>query len=379
MLFRITFCYTGNVQKNEMHMRKPVVFLVLILNLFSGAILSQDSSYSSINEGYGSAAKEFSFFSDDELLQVSVNFELARYMKKKLKGEPFNGSMTIHYNLTDSLSNKIKIKPRGEFRRQYCSFPPIEITFDKPVNAYSSGSGFKKVKLVTHCNKGRISDDYVLREYLVYKLYNIVTDTSFKVRLSRIRYIDSGNKTGELLQYGFFIEPADIISKRINAVRLKDIKLTQKHIIPGIVTRLAIFNYMIGNYDWAVPNQHNTMIFKSLNHKTENLAIAVPYDFDFTGLVNTHYAVPAENTGLNSIRERLFTGICRSREMFRTELLNMAKYKTRMMEEISDFEYLSSKSKIDISSYLESFFSQIENERNLERLIDTLEESCKEI
>ena len=57
------------------------------------------------------------------------------------------------------------------------------------------------------------------------------------------------------------------------------------------MTRVALFEYMIGNLDWSVPVRHN---IKLIVPKEDSNAIAfpVPYDFDYSGLVKTDYAIP---------------------------------------------------------------------------------------
>lgn len=50
------------------------------------------------------------------------------------------------------------------------------------------------------------------------------------------------------------------------------------------MTRVAIFEYMIGNTDWSVPNNHNIELVFSRDNPAL-MPYAVPYDFDYCGLV----------------------------------------------------------------------------------------------
>jgi len=321
----------------------------------------------------------FALFAGSDLLDVTINFNLGAYLKKNLKGEAIEGRIVFHHSSSDSIDKNIKIKTRGIFRQQYCSFPPMEINFKKPMRAYASSGSIKKLKLVTHCEQGKGSDDYVLREYLVYKMFNVLTDTSFRVRVLRLNYVDTEKNKKTISQYGFFIEPTDVLAERLKMIPLKKVTLTQKHIIPDIMTRAAIFNYMIGNYDWAIPNQHNVLILKSTDISANQMAIAIPYDFDFTGFVNPYYALPVEETGLKTIRERLFTGMCRTREDFKKEIMNIARRKAELLRVINDFQYLSPRSKKDLTSYLEEFFTLTESKSGMENLVEILMQSCKKL
>ena len=308
---------------------KTFISLIFVSGLILPVMGQKDSIATAKSETIN-RTDTFALFAGTGMLDATIKFDLGTYLKKKLKNESIDGVIVFHFSNSDSIDKNIKIKTRGIFRQQYCSFPPMQLNFKKPVAAYQNSGSIKKLKLVTHCEQGKGSDDYVLREYLVYKLFNVLTDTSYRVRLLRINYVDSEKDKKTISQYGFFIEPTDILAARINTIPLKKVTLTQKHVIPDVMTRLAIFNYMIGNYDWAVPNQHNVLILKSLDISKSPMAIAIPYDFDFTGFVNPYYALPTDETGLKNIRERLFTGMCRTREDFRKEILKIAGMKKEL-------------------------------------------------
>jgi hypothetical protein len=205
-------------------------------------------------------------------------------------------------------------------------------------------------------------------------MFNILSDTSFRVRLLNVTYIDTEKKRKPVKQYGFFIEPLKMLTERTNSIQVKSLSLTQKSIVPRIIDRLAIFNYMIGNYDWGVPGQHNVKVIKPLVIESSGLGIAIPYDFDWTGFVNASYAIPAEVVGIQNIRERLFEGICRSKEVYLKDLEIFAKNKEAFYRVINEFPYLNKKEKRDMTVYLDDFFNQFERKS---QLIDKLLNNCK--
>jgi len=74
-------------------------------------------------------------------------------------------------------SLSIEVKARGNFRRLLgnCTYAPLMLRFEtmKSLNPpYFSGQ--KELKLVMPCQ----GDEYVIREWLVYKLYNLLTPLS---------------------------------------------------------------------------------------------------------------------------------------------------------------------------------------------------------
>ena len=63
---------------------------------------------------------------------------------------------------------------------------------------------------------------------------------------------------------------------------------------------------MIGNTDWSMAYQHNTEMFFDGKRM-----IAVPYDFDHSGLVNAFYAKPNPMLKISSVTERVYRGLCK--------------------------------------------------------------------
>jgi hypothetical protein len=318
--------------------------------------------------------KYFGLFDNEKILEITLRFDLSTYFRTKPKKDYLKANITIQSDNGDSINADIKLRTRGEFRNQNCSFAPIELNFKKADFGYKDLNRIFKIKLVPECSSGTENSNYVLREYLIYKLYNIFTDTSFRVRLLTINYIDTEKKRKPIKQYGFFIEPLEQLTSRTNTVEIKSTSLTQKNIIPRLIDRVAIFNYMIGNYDWAVPGQHNVKIIKPLILDLTGLAIAVPYDFDWTGLVNASYAIPAEVVGTQNIRERLFVGICRSKEVYMKDLDIFVKYREEFYRVINEFPYLNNREKKDMIVYLDEFLRELDKKS---LIVTSLLKTCK--
>jgi hypothetical protein len=322
----------------------------------------------------------YSLFDDEEILDVTLKFDMATLLRKKPDSPPLDAEMVFHFNATDSLTRKVTVRPRGYFRLQTCSFPPIMINFKKSVHIGPDSLKFKKMKLVTHCNNGRFADDYVAREYLTYKLYNVLTDSSLRVRILRINYVDTESKRKPVMQYGFIIEPVEVLAERTNSVEVDANNLNMTHIIPDVMDRIGIFMYMVANWDWSIPWQHNVAVIKPLSMDSGGLAVGVPFDFDLTGLVNVSYASEAapQDVEIKTPRERVFKGICRTEEGYRKALMEYADKKEEMMAVINDFPYIADKSKKDIISFLDQFFEMLEKPRSFDYLISTFRAACKD-
>ena len=321
-----------------------------------------------------SAFKSFRLFEEEKPIEISLRFDLSTYLRTKPREDYLKANITFHLSKTDSISKDIKLRTRGIFRNQYCAFSPIELNFKNANFGYTDLNAISKIKLVPECKSGSENEYYVLREYLVYKLFNILTDTSFRVRLLTINYIDTEKKRKPIKQSGFFIEPVEMLTARTNTLQVNLRTLNQKSIIPEIMDRVAIFNYMIGNYDWSVPGPHNIKVVKSLVVNAEQLGIAIPYDFDWTGIVNAAYAIPAENVGTETVRDRIFLGVCRTKEVYQKELAIFLQKKDEFYRVINEFPYLDQRERKDITDYLDGFFNQLTGRRDLAGI---LMETCK--
>ncbi len=318
-------------------------------------------------------------FDSDEPLEISLEFDMKRFLDKKAETETFDGILTLPLSVTDSIDRKVILKYRGFSRFQNCGYAPVEINFKKAVYLDSDSGKVKKIKLVHQCERGALYEEFIKREYLVYKLYSVLTDTSFRVRLLKINYIDSKKVRKPFTLYGFFIEPKSILARRTNNLVVKTKSLTQREMIPAALDRVAIFNYMIANWDWSVPGQHNLDVLKSASYNVSGLGIPVPFDFDLTGVVNADYAIPPPEMELENARQRKFTGICRNEEIYRKELMMFQDKKDDLYAVIENFPYLSKGSKKDITIFLDQFFDQLEKPRSLDSLIDLFLEKCKKL
>jgi hypothetical protein len=258
-------------------------------------------------------------------------------------------------------------------RLESCSFPPVMLKFRDHKNEAEPIQGSGTIKLVTPCHQSRKYESYVFKEYLVYRLYNLLTPYSFKTRLVHIRFFDVNKPGRSITAYGFLIENEEQLAGRNNAVLIKNRNITQKQMVSTEMARVAVFNYMIGNTDWSVPYQHNIKILKSLETPSDK-AIPVAYDFDYSGFVNTPYAVPCEKLPIKDVRERYYTGLCFSDEDMKPVIDEFIGMKHELLGTIESFEYLPDCDKKQMEAYISSYFKKY---RRPESLLTDLDRTCK--
>jgi hypothetical protein len=348
-------------QDAKVNMKKSVFTLFGLLVFLVKPALSQNDSIDSRYVAADTLYENSGLFESDELLSVALRFDITHYKRTRSDKDYLEAILTYYNSDKDSVNKKIKVRSRGEFRRTYCAFPPLLLNFQMKDSIKGEFFKINKLKMVTECKPGY--EEILLKEYLVYKLYNVLTENSFRVRLLRVKYINTFKQSKPINEYAFVIEPIDLLSRRLNSVEVKTANLTQKNIKPEMMDRMAIFNYMIGNTDWSVPIHHNILILSQAKSENPDLGNIIPFDFDYSGLVNASYAIPYEGLRIKSVNERLYLGICRSEGVFINALNEFLDRKEEFYKVINEFPYLKEKSKKEMISYLNEFFKGFD-ERN---------------
>ena len=245
-------------------------------------------------------------FDSDEAMQLTLRGDLKAIFKDRRDDSQYHPA-TIQYQADkDTFSIPIKIKTRGHFRKisGNCMYPPLLLNFAKLSTPESSVfNGQDKLKLVTPCR----GDQYVIYEYLVYKLYNIITPKSFKARLVKVIYQDTVKNKSSDPYYGILIEDEEQMAMRNSCNSLDKIGIRPEAIQKDDFLKMAVFQYMIGNTDWSVQYLQN---IKLIAVDSVSIPSAVPYDFDHAGIVRAPYAKPAEELQMSSTLDRRYRGYC---------------------------------------------------------------------
>jgi hypothetical protein len=248
-------------------------------------------------------------FSSDTLLPLAIIADFRTLAGERDTLEPKEYPMTVAYQGTDGKRVAVpgEIETRGHFRlkRSTCTFPPLRLSFPDSARGGTLFARQRALKLVTHCRDGSY-EQHVLREYIVYRIHNLVTPFSFRPRLVRARYVDARDTTRVTERYAFFIESERELAQRHGARVLEEAKgALFDHIDEESSAMLGLFEYFIGNTDWSLAHLHNVRIISS-----GAFTAAVPYDFDFSGLVDAPYSAPDPKLGIRSVRQRLYRGPC---------------------------------------------------------------------
>jgi hypothetical protein len=321
------------------------------------------------------AAKDGSpdpLFADTEVLQVTLTAPLTTLLKEKSTEEYLQATFEFADDDSGTRAFNIKLRARGHLRQEICTLPPLLVNFK---NSEVKGSLFHKqdkLKLVVHCGDSIRYEQAVVREYLAYRILNLVTPRSFNVRLLRVRYVDSEGERKDQVRYAFFLEHKNRLGKRLNAKDLKIEETDIEQIRADHLNLTSVFEFLIGNTDFSpvAPSPYDECCHNyDLFDDKSGLLLAIPYDFDQAGFVNAPYAVPSEQFPISSVRQRVYRGRCDNNEHLAASLQRFQEVRETIYILLEEHEGLTSMTRKSLLSYVRGFYKVIDDPAKVERLM----------
>lgn len=309
-------------------------------------------------------------FADHETLAVTIEAPLRAVQQERDSGEYHDGRLTVSDDAgTHTLD--LKLRARGKYRRQEktCSFPPIRLNFKKKQVEGTVFEGQDKLKLVTHCRSSRSDfEHYVLKEYLAYRILQVVTDRSFGVRLLRVAWRDSERPDENIEAYGFLIEDEERLGERLG-LELADAGNVRPALLdPEQAALVAVFEFLIANTDFSLiagPQGesccHNVVLYRDGQNY-----VPIPYDFDFSGLVNAPYAEPHPRLNMRSVRTRRYRGRCDHVELISPSVERFRAARGEIMQLIDSLSGLEERDREGVRRFVEKFYDSTDSERRIE-------------
>lgn len=307
-------------------------------------------------------------FEIKEPLNMTLKFSVKELQKTKFKEEYLPAEMTCHVDDNFEVTHAVRIRARGEIRKKICFAPMFWVNIRHSGIEAEDLADVSKLKMVTRCKSSTSHEYYVLREYLVYQIWNLLSPYGFNTRLVKLKIIDTSRKNKESDNWAFFIEPEAMMAERNNCMSIKSDRLSLKTVNREWMDKAAFFSYMIGQSDFSVTGRHNLKILTPKEYGPTGF-IPVPYDFDYCGFVDAEYATPGDNLGVESVRERYYLGACRSEEVYMKTISWLASYRDEIKELILSFEYMEESEKQYLVEYIESYFEESERSWFLDRKI----------
>ena len=321
----------------------------------------------------GEKPKPVPLFSSDELLEVTIEAPFSEIMATRPDEEYTAGTLRYQDPEAGEVVLDVGIRTRGRYRRQrdVCPFSPLRLNFRKTGGTLFANSD--KLKLVTHCRAG--SSRYVqalLKEYMAYRILNLVTEQSFRVRLLSVTYVESGSEEVAATNFAFLIEHHDQVAKRLG-LEVDETKSTAISALEGRQTNLvSVFQYLIGNTDFSPVRGakgdrccHNVVLMGD----DSGTLLPVPYDFDMSGLVSAPYASPNPRFRLRNVRQRLYRGRCVNNEHLDRSIDLFKDRRQAILDMVVSVPGITRSTAGKTTGYIEDFYGIIDSPQQVERHI----------
>lgn len=307
------------------------------------------------------AAPPQPLFASDQPIHIAVQAPINQLMRNR----EFRGSVAGTVIDPTGLKLPASFELRGITRRtaEICDFAPLKVDFTGKPPANSVFSGQNKLKLVTHCRSNAGFQQNVLLEYAAYRMYNLLTPYSMRVRLANIDYLDE-NGQPIVSRVGFFLEDSKDIARRNDmSPVVAGVRIPVAWLNPTEAARYALFQHMIANHDWSMRAGpagdeccHNARL---MGTPAPGQVIPVPYDFDFSGLVGAPYATAPDELGISDVRQRMYRGYCIHGAQALAAAAQMRAKRGELLGVLGQIPGLEPRTRDNAMRFLDRFFADI--------------------
>jgi len=240
-------------------------------------------------------------------LEVSLSGPFNQIRRERDKAKGYEGTLDTG---EDSFDIELRVRGNKRLDSDVCSRPPLRIEFEPKAIKETLYAHQKSLKLVVQCKATAAYRDYLRAEFLVYRMFNLLTPLSYNVRWLKVSYFDEKGKVRQ--EPAFFIERKSRLAKRNNLKTTKVGRIHRSALEPDSSALVGLFQYMVSNADYSVVASaddsccHNAKILTGEDSRYRPII----YDFDSSGLVNASYATPNAAIGIKRITQRLYRGYC---------------------------------------------------------------------
>ena len=313
-----------------------------------------------------------SLFDDNTVLEVSLTGPLSSLFEEE------NDRRQLPFVLrANGVEYSIKVRVRGKSRRRVCSFPPLRINFAADDTAQSIFEGQNLLKLVTHCRQNSAAQSDTLREYAAYRIFNLISEVSYRVRLLHITYTDTDGRLKEDMfeRYGFLIESASALADRVGGQPAYVTGVSRSSLDSQQAAAVYVFQYLIGNTDWSLvtADEDDTCCHNGDLFDIGSGRYYVPYDFDLSGLVNARYARPDPSLRISSVTKRRYRGYCISTDAVKGALSAIRARRVDILDLTSQLSGLSQKDIEGMTKYIKQFFVRTDDE---DKTVQSFDRAC---
>ena len=340
----------------------------LIFSVFLGASPALQAAETEAEE------KAPKLFSSEDILSVTISAPWSDLKRDKNFQGPYPATIEYKDHNGNDVTHQLTVERRGIKRQEACSFPPIRLRFEKTEVKDSLFRGETSLKMVTHCRNSDRYDQYYLLEMMAYRMYNLITDYSFRVRALSITYKDTGGDDEEADRFAFLIEDDSDVAKRHGLKKLEIPRIGPSRLDKSIVGHFSLFQLMVGNVDWSAlsgPDKdeccHNVKLIAPRPLEKDDKIWPIPYDFDATGLVDAPYAEPPDTLGLSSVTQRLYRGYCVHNDTLPEARQRQLELEAEIMAVLDSDPRLAEREKKAATRYMQKYYKMLKDDKDFDR------------
>ena len=318
------------------------------------------------------ADSDLPLFKDATTLNVEIEGPLTTLMRERSNTDYYEGKFRYRESDGSERELDLKFRTRGNYRRrrETCRFPPVRLNFARKQVKGTLFDGQNILKLVTHCRPGsNIYEQFAVKEQLAYKILQQHTPYSFRTRLLKITWIDTDKKGKRDERYGFVIEHKNEVAARLGG-ELVEVQGTRYDALNAVQGSIAVvFQYLIGNTDFSMVKGtvedgccHNGVLVN-----TPDLGqVSIPYDFDFSGLVDAPYAEPNPRFRISRVTSRLYRGSCQFNHQIDATVAHFLDNQDTVMQLIAEHDGMTNSTRGRSRAFVERFYEDISNPKRVE-------------
>ncbi len=329
------------------------MFSKLIFTVLPGLFLSVLTTTTPIFSQAPSTKKAsaFEFIAQKEGAAFELEFDLTEMLNNRKKTDYFPAGIKLENGTTLEL----EVRARGKFRRRICEVPPLKMKLAKKDMRALGLDTLNEVRLVLPCTFTPEDEARLLREYIAYRMYERLSDYHVKARLVHLTIRDSHTENTKPTIWAILLEHDEEIAVRLDGAVEKNFGVQVDSLNTEQAALNAVFQYMIGNTDWSIEDARNMY---QLRPKTGGKIIPIPFDFDFSGLVNAPYATPTKESGLANVRERalLLNGLSNTDIQKAMETIKSAEADLLKICQVSQLHPNEVK---EVEQYITDFFTAV--------------------
>ena len=304
----------------------------------------------------------YSFLKNTDEVTIALSSELEQIKEAFEKGDSsIVGSVSISTNSGPSFELQTTFELGGKTRRKICRYPPVKFNYKKQELAqYNFIEDCDRAKIVVQCNTTGSMEQSIIMEKTIYDLYQVVSDYGRSAKIVQI----ADTKKKDLI--GFLLEEDEDFEQRTKTEVIKNKTVATTILDRSEYIKMCLFQYMISNADWSARKGHNTDLYRRL---TDDALIVVPYDFDYSGIINNNYAVAPENLPINTVTQRYFMDKNVTEGELMTGVAFFIEKEQSIFDVITSSAHLSNGSKKRMTKFIEGFYKTIKDEKKVMKIL----------